>query len=90
VTQAGPGLARVLGRLLPFLRPRWTRLALAALGTLGTTLMDLARPWPLKLVFDMLLAGQAVLFGLRLDTTVFLAVVGGLIVAIALLDGLFS
>src|SRR5918911_1609579 len=85
-----PSLPRVLSRLLPYLRPRWVGLALAAVGMLGSTLVDLAKPWPLKLVFDTLLGRHAAPFGLQLDTTVFLAVVGALIVFIALLDGLFS
>ena len=85
-----PGLGRVLARLAPYLRPRWMGLALAGVGTLGATFVDLAKPWPLKLVFDSLLGGQPQPFGLHFDTSVFLAIVGLLIVAIALLDGLFS
>ena len=85
-----PTLARVLTRLVPYLRPRWAGLALAALGTIGTTAVDLAKPWPLKLVFDTLLGGHAPPFGINLDQTSFLVVVGVLIVLIALLDGLFS
>ncbi len=85
-----PSLPRVLSRLVPYLRPRWLGLALAALGTVGSTLIDLAKPWPLKLVFDTLLGGRPAPFGVQLDTTWFLAVVGLLIVVIALLDGLFS
>src|SRR5919199_1471508 len=62
-----PSLTRVLARLVPYLRPRWTGLALAGLGTFGTTLVDLAKPWPLKLVFDRLLGHGEALFGLRVD-----------------------
>jgi ATP-binding cassette, subfamily B, bacterial len=85
-----PTLARVLTRLAPYLRPRWAGLALAALGTIGATVVDLAKPWPLKLVFDTLLGGHAPPFGITLDPTTFLVIVGALIVLIALLDGLFS
>src|SRR5205085_7143799 len=85
-----PTLARVLTRLVPYLRPRWAGLALAAFGTLGTTAVDLAKPWPLKLVIDTLLGGHAPPFGINLDQTSFLVIVGVLIVLIALLDGLFS
>lgn len=85
-----PSLPRVLTRLLPYLRPRWFGMALAGIGTLGVTLVDLAKPWPLKLVFDSLLGGRDLPLGIRLDPTPFLMVVGALIVIIALLDGLFS
>src|SRR5580765_2057259 len=77
-------------RLLPYLRPRWTGLALAGLGTIGSTVVDLAKPWPLKLVFDTLLGSQPAPFAVNLEPNALLAVVGGSIVLIALLDGLFS
>src|SRR5687767_6716221 len=89
-----PSLARIFSRLMPYLRPRWAGLALAGVGTVGATIVDLAKPWPLKLVFDRLLgdgaAPFATLLGTRLEPAAFLALIAILIVGIALLDGLFS
>jgi ATP-binding cassette, subfamily B, bacterial len=87
---ATPSFARVLRRLLPYLRPRWAGMALAAVGTVGVTVVDLAKPWPLKLVFDTLLGAQPAPFGVTLDRMALLAVVAASIVLIALLDGLCS
>src|SRR5262245_10256562 len=43
---------RVFGRhLLPY----WRTLLIAGLGMLAAILLDLARPWPLKLIFDYVL-----------------------------------
>jgi ABC-type multidrug transport system fused ATPase/permease subunit len=46
---------RTFGRhLLPY----WRKLAIALVGMILATLVDLARPWPLKLVFDYVLLRQ--------------------------------
>ncbi len=50
-----PGLWRVFGRFRGHLRPHRRRLALGALAVLGLAFVELARPWPLKLVFDFVL-----------------------------------
>jgi ATP-binding cassette subfamily B protein len=75
---------------------RWG-LLLAALSTLGATAMDLASPWPLKIIFDYILLGRPLPFNLPLLTALFseykvaaLLVIAGLMAAIALLGSGFS
>jgi ATP-binding cassette subfamily B protein/subfamily B ATP-binding cassette protein MsbA len=46
-------------RLLMLCRPRPTALAAIGLGSLVTVALDLAKPWPLKLVVDSALSHQA-------------------------------
>jgi ATP-binding cassette subfamily B protein len=40
------------------LRPHWRRLSLAMVAVLGETITDLLEPWPLKIVFDHVLASK--------------------------------
>jgi ATP-binding cassette subfamily B protein len=91
--RAAPDLPRIARRLAPYLRPRWHGLVLAGFGMLGHTVIDLAKPWPLKLVFDALLGVRTGPLGTSLDTVAdqatFLAGVSAAIIGIALLDGLF-
>jgi ATP-binding cassette, subfamily B, bacterial len=80
-----------------YLRGAKMSLALAALGTLGVTLTDLLRPWPLKLIFDYVLLGkplpsylsffEGILGGGRVPLLAMMAVA---IVLIALLSGAFT
>jgi len=72
-------------------------LAWAGSCTLGLTLTELARPWPLKVIFDNILLGKplprsmAFLNGLLLmGKTASVVAVSSLIVVIALLRGLFA
>jgi ATP-binding cassette, subfamily B, bacterial len=44
--------------LLPFLRPYRGALGVAAMLTLAETVLELARPWPLKLAVDNAIGGQ--------------------------------
>jgi len=50
-----PGLRRVFARFRGHLVPHRRRLALGAVAVLGLAFVELARPWPLKLVFDYVL-----------------------------------
>ena len=40
------------------LRPHWRRLSLGLVAVLGETITDLLEPWPLKIVFDHVLASK--------------------------------
>jgi ATP-binding cassette, subfamily B, bacterial len=51
-------LARVVGRLAPYLRERKAKLTAALLATLGYMVLRLLEPWPLKLIFDHVLLGE--------------------------------
>ncbi len=42
-----------------YLRPHWRTLFLAGMCTLGATATQLLQPWPIKLIFDVILAPQA-------------------------------
>ncbi|MGB8818781.1 MAG: ABC transporter ATP-binding protein [Rhizobiaceae bacterium] len=74
-------LFRVLG---PRLKPHWKKLALASFAMILATAMEIAAPWPMKIVFDGLLIPQA-----NLDpvTAYVMGVTGGgdmLVAAVAL------
>jgi ATP-binding cassette, subfamily B, bacterial len=49
---------RILVKFVQCLRPYLLFLALALLGALGETAADLLQPWPLKVLFDNIFAGQ--------------------------------
>jgi ATP-binding cassette, subfamily B, bacterial len=49
-------LFRILG---PRLRPHWKKLTLASFAMILATAMEIAAPWPMKIVFDGLLIPQA-------------------------------
>jgi ABC-type multidrug transport system fused ATPase/permease subunit len=51
-------LRRLFHRMGPHLRPWRNRLLLAGLAMIGVALAEVARPWPLKIVFDGLLIPQ--------------------------------
>src|SRR5262245_14952353 len=89
------------GRLAQIVRrqiagSKWS-LAWAGTCTLGLTLSELARPWPLKVIFDNILLGKPLprsmsfLHGLlQLGRTASVIAVSSLIVVIALLRGVFA
>jgi len=89
------------GRLAQIVRhqlagSKWS-LAWAGTCTLGLVLSELARPWPLKVIFDNILLGKPLprsmsfLHGLlQLGKTASIVAVSSLIVAIALLRGVFA
>jgi ATP-binding cassette subfamily B protein len=52
IVESLPGLRRVITRFAPFLRPHRPLLAGATAALIGTTLMRLLEPWPLKFVID--------------------------------------
>jgi ATP-binding cassette subfamily B protein len=86
----------VLKILWPHVRRHHGALAVAALAMVGEVLTGLAAPWPLKFVFDSVLFSRDAAGKPRLRTALdghalaVLAVVAGVALAIALLDGLFS
>ena len=51
----GGSVRWTLARLRPFVLPHWLSISLALLLTLGDVGMDLLKPWPLKLTFDVIL-----------------------------------
>jgi ATP-binding cassette subfamily B protein len=64
-----------------FLRPYWVRLALAGLFLLGAVLLHLARPWPLKIIFDYVLLPREYAGADRM-TILFAACAGLVVVAV--------
>ncbi len=48
-------IPRLYRTFFPYLKPYWPQIALGLVSVLGTVLMDLVEPWPLKLVFDRVL-----------------------------------
>jgi ATP-binding cassette subfamily B protein len=80
-----------------YLRGAKASLALAALCTLGVTLTELLKPWPIKIIFDYVLLGKALpgylaFMGGLLDSgrTTFLGTMVGAMVVIAVLIGVFT
>src|SRR5215204_6145206 len=80
-----------------YLREAKASLALAALGTLGVTLTELLKPWPIKIIFDYVLLGKTLpgylsllggLFGS--GKTTLLVTMAGSMVILALLIGAFT
>ncbi len=43
-------------RFARYLKPHWKQMAIAMLATVGTVLMNVASPWPIKFVFDLVLS----------------------------------
>ena len=46
---------KLYGTFGPHLKPYWKWFVLAYAGLIGTILMNLVKPWPLKLIFDYIL-----------------------------------
>ena len=53
---AAPAIAHTLRRFAPLIRRRWPLVASGGAGMLLEVLLRLAEPWPLKLIFDRVLA----------------------------------
>ncbi|WP_179953876.1 ABC transporter ATP-binding protein [Denitrobaculum tricleocarpae] len=88
---------QLLARFAPHLRPYRKVLVGTALCMLAVTVMELARPWPLKLIFDEILMPERSHGGWLADLALLtgggatlLAVAALSILAIALLGGVFG
>ncbi len=76
---------RSLALLRPFFARNWAALAGASGATVLATAATLAQPWPLALVIDQLIGVHDGAFELSGADVTFLALVSGLVLAIALL-----
>jgi len=88
---------RLYGMFSPHLKPYWKWFVLAYAGLIGTILMNLVKPWPLKLIFDYILLDKslpegATYFTLMLgnDKSTLLIIFCVSIVLVVFLDSLFS
>ncbi|TJZ89871.1 ABC transporter ATP-binding protein [Paracoccus gahaiensis] len=94
LTDALPGLRRVLRRFAPYLRPHRAVLTGATAALIGATLMRLLEPWPLKFVIDRVvpasLAGTGGSGVTALDTMTLLTLCALGLVAIIGLRALFQ
>jgi len=86
--------ARMLRAFLPHIRKQKKRLIAAQIFGLLYILFDLLEPWPLKLIFDSVFLGKplpallvSLLGGLEAHRLVLLNILIGIIIAIALLQG---
>lgn len=88
-------IPRILAHFGHHLRPYWWALLAAWFCTLGAAAMELLRPWPIKLIFDLILApkGHREILDrfplLRGNTGTLLAGLAFSILLIAILAGLF-
>ena len=48
-------VAIVRRRFIKYVKPHWKALVIAFLATIGVVAANLAAPWPIKLVFDLVL-----------------------------------
>src|SRR5436309_1681669 len=80
------GAWRAVARLRTFVLPHWPAIGLALLLMMGEAAMDLAKPWPLKVTFDMILKQQ----NLAGKTLYLLLGVSAVVVAIAVFEGLLG
>jgi ATP-binding cassette subfamily B protein/subfamily B ATP-binding cassette protein MsbA len=71
----------LLGKLLPYLRPYAALVALALGQVLVMTGFELLKPWPMKVVIDNVLGGQAFAWGELAKTTLLLAACAAIVVA---------
>ena len=89
-------IGRILGHFGRHLRPHWRALLAAWLCTLGMSAMELLRPWPMKVIFDVILGAPAKRTFLDLlpfrgaSSGVLLASLAISILIIAVLSGLFA
>jgi len=81
----------------PFIKPHRGTISSAFLCLLGVTLMELLRPWPIKIIFDVLLVPQAdtihkieKISPWLTDADLLLGLISGAILIIAVLTGLFG
>ncbi len=91
------GLKELFAYFAPFLKPHRRTLTLAGFSMLGMTVMELLRPWPIKLVFDGILIPQqrtldmlADIHPSLLDPKTLLIALTLSILCIAILAGLFG
>ncbi len=90
-------VARVYRTFVPHLRKYWKRFFLAYLALFAAMVMNLLKPWPLKIIFDYILLNKALpgwmMFVSSItahDKLILLAVSCASIVAIFFLEGLFT
>ncbi len=90
-------VARVYWAFSPHLRKYWKRFLLAYLALFATMVMNLLKPWPLKVIFDYILLNKAMPSWIMSvssmaahDKLILLAISCASIVAIFLLEGLFT
>lgn len=93
----GAGGTRFRQVILGYLRDHRGSMALAATCTLGLTLTELLKPWPIKIIFDYVLLGRPLpdylgfLDGLLSSgKTTLLVAMAAVIVVVALLTGAFT
>jgi ATP-binding cassette subfamily B protein len=79
-----------LRALQPFLAPEWRALAGAMASTIAVVAAWLARPLPLALVVDQVVEGRSAPFELTSDDWRLVALIGALVVGIALVNALGS
>ena len=84
--------AQILRTLVPFLLPYWPAMALAGLLMIAGTGTGLLRPWPLKFLFDDVLASalEPGTFEELHSVQLLLLWIAGAIVGIAILDGVLG
>src|SRR5213592_1045218 len=80
------GAWRAVARLRTFVLPHWPAIGFALLLMLGEAAMDLLKPWPLKVTFDIILKQQ----NLAGKTLYLLLGVSAVVVAIAVFEGLLG
>src|SRR3989442_2946320 len=86
VGKEGVNVRQTIARLRPFVLPHWLSIALALLLMLGDAGMDLLKPWPLKVTFDVILRQRT-----QAGKTLHLLIgVSTLVVTIALFEGLLK
>ena len=88
---------KIFRRFAPLLKPHRGKLILAALAMIGTTLLSLARPWPIKVVLDAVLlpgsqAPTTLLFVPIQNMTAYQAIAAAAIavIVIAVLEGVLG
>ncbi len=90
-------MAIVRRRFIKYVKPHWKALLISFLATIGAVAANIAAPWPIKLVFDLVL-GDAMAsstiglwFARLVDTkTGALAIICGLILVIAIAEACFA
>jgi ATP-binding cassette subfamily B protein len=90
-------VVRIYRTFIPHLRRYWNRFLLAYLALFAAMVMNLLKPWPLKIIFDYILLNKTVPRGIPFvnslaahDKLTLLAISCGGIVAIFFLEGLFT
>ena len=85
------------GTFGPHLKPYWKWFVLAYAGLIGTVLMNLVKPWPLKLIFDYILLDKSMPDGATYFTSILgndkptlLIICCMSIVLVVFLDSVFS